>query len=292
MTLAQDYAACQAIARSRGANFSIGLRLLPPGKRDAANAVYAFCRYADDIADEDAVALLEGRPATVLERLAAWEEELDRVYFGEPETPIGRALADAARRYPIPADPFRLLIEGGRRDQEKTRYADEADFLSYCRLVAGTIADLTLPIFGFRDGRAREWGRELSTALQRTNVLRDVGEDASRGRIYLPADARERLGVTEEELLEKRPTPAFLALMREEIAKAREAFRRAERLVPTIAADARICVALLGGVYRAILKKIEKEPAVALSGKAALTGMEKVALVARAAPRAAAGRWA
>lgn len=292
MSLAEDYGACRAIARSRGANFSIGLKLLPPGKRNAADAVYAFCRYADDIADEDAVALAEDRPASVLERLAVWEEELDRVYFGKPETPIGCALADAVRRYPIPAEPFRLLIQGGRVDQEKTRYRDERDFLSYCRLVAWTISDLTLPIFGFHDDRAREWGRELSTALQRTNVLRDVGEDAARGRIYLPADTCERHGVTEQELLERRPTTAFLELMREEIGKARAEFCRAERLIPAIAPDARVCVALLGGVYRAVLKKIERDPAVALRGKAGLTAAERIALVARAAPRAAAGHWA
>jgi len=316
VSLAEDYAACRAISRRRGANFSLGLRWLPPRKRRAAEAVYAFCRYADDIADEPGIGLValapaaaEGRglppsrserPAgpevgegheTVLDCLAAWEEELDRAYFSSPHTPIGRALADAVRRFAIPAEPFRLLIQGGRADQEKTRYADEPDFLSYCRLVAWTISDLTLPIFGFVDDRAREWGRELSTALQRTNVLRDVGEDAARGRFYLPADARARHGVAEEDLREGRATPAFLSLMKEEIEKALGAFRHAERLLAAVAADARLCVALLGGVYRAILKKIESDPGVALSGKASLTASEKFLLVARAAHRAAAGRW-
>lgn len=291
MSLTDDYAACRAIARSRGANFSVGLRLLPPRKRDAADAVYAFCRYTDDIADEDSVAELEGAPGSVAERLDAWEEELERAYFGSPQTPIGRALCDAARRYAIPAGPFRLLIEGARLDQSKTRYETEAEFLSYCRLVAETISDLTLPVFGFHDDRARAWGRELSTALQRTNVLRDVGEDASRGRIYLPAEARRRHGVAEEDLREGRPTDAFVSLMREECAKARESFRRAEPLLCAVAADARLCVALLAGVYRAILKKIEGDPARVLRARAELTSKEKAALIARALPRTAAGRW-
>ncbi len=291
MSLSDDYAACRAIARSRGANFSLGLRLLPPRKRDAADAVYAFCRYTDDIADEDSVAALEGSPGSVADRLNAWEKELEHAYFGTPSTPIGHALSDAVRRYPIPAGPFRLLIEGARLDQSKTRYETEAEFLNYCGLVAWTISDLTLPVFGFHDDRACAWGRELSTALQRTNVLRDVGEDAARGRVYLPAEARSRHGVEEEDLHKRRPTDAFVSLMREQIAKAHEAFRRAEPLLPAVAANARLCVALLGGVYRAILKKIERDPASVLLAKTELTSKEKTALLARALPRAAAGRW-
>jgi phytoene synthase len=289
--LAEDYGVCRSITRLRGANFSIGLRCLPGEKRRAAEAVYAFCRYADDIADEDAVARLESGRGSVLDRLDAWEEELARVYEGEPETPVGRALSDAVRRFPIPREPFRLLLEGGRRDQSRPSCATEADFLDYCRLVAWTISDLTLPVFGYSDDRARAWGRELSTALQRTNVLRDVGEDAVRDRVYLPGDARGRHGVSEDDLKSGRATAGLLALMKEQIGKAQDAFRGAEPLIPAIAADARVCVALLGGVYRAILRKIEKEPAAPLTRRVALTGPEKIALVLRAAPSAAAGRW-
>lgn len=291
MTLAEDYGVCRSITRRRGANFSIGLRCLPGEKRRAAEAVYAFCRYADDIADEDAVARLEGGRSSVLDRLDAWEEELERVYGGEPETPVGRALSDAVRRFPIPRDPFRLLLEGGRRDQSQASCESETEFLDYCRLVAWTISDLTLPIFGYSDDRARAWGRELSTALQRTNVLRDVAEDAGRNRVYLPADARVRHGVSPEDLRSGRATSGLLALMKEQTGKAQDAFRRAEPLLSAIAADARICVALLGGVYRAILRKIEKDPSAPLSRRVALTGPEKIILVLRAAPSAAAGRW-
>lgn len=291
MTLAEDYGVCRSITRQRGANFSIGLRCLPGEKRRAAEAVYAFCRYADDIADEDAVARLEGGRSSVLDRLDAWEEELERVYGGEPETPVGRALSDAVRRFPIPREPFRLLLEGGRRDQSQASCESEAEFLDYCRLVAWTISDLTLPIFGYSDDRARAWGRELSTALQRTNVLRDVTEDAGRNRVYLPADARGRHGVSAEDLRSGRATSGLLALMKEQAGKAQDAFHRAEPLLSAIAADARVCVALLGGVYRAILRKIENDPAAPLSRRVELTGPEKIALVLRAAPSAAAGRW-
>ena len=291
MSVAEDYAVCRRIARSRGANFSIGLRTLPPAKRKAAEAVYAFCRFADDIADEDAVARAEGTPASVRDRLDAWEEELDRSYFGEPSTPIGRALAESARRYAIPAGPFRLLIEGGRRDQSKTLYETEEEFLDYCRLVAWTISDVTLPIFGYRDDRARDWGRELSTALQRTNVLRDVGEDASRGRVYLPRQSRERHGVSVNDLEQGRTSAGFLALIREEIAAARRGFRLAEPILSVIAADARLCVGLLGGVYLAVLDRIARRPEIAVDGKACLTRGEKLAVIARAAVRVSRGRW-
>jgi phytoene synthase len=291
VTLAEDYAVCRAITQARGANFAIGLRCLPGEKRRAAEAVYAFCRQADDIADEDPIAAAEGGPASVLERLSAWEEELDRAYGGRPETPVGRALADAVRRFPIAAEPFRRLLAGGRRDQEHTRCANDEDFLDYCRLVAWSISDLTLPIFGYSDDRARVWGQELSTALQRTNVLRDVVEDAGRDRVYLPADARARHGVSEDDLLRSPAPRGLLALMKEEIAKAHEAFRRAEPLISAIRADARMCVALLGGVYRAILGKIERDLPAALARRVALTPKEKFWLLVRAAPRAAAGRW-
>lgn len=291
MTLAEDYAACRAITRLRGANFSIGLSCLPPTKRKAAEAVYAFCRHADDIADEDAIAGVEGGAASVRERLRGWEEELDSVYEGEPETPVGRALADAVRRFPIPREPFRRLLEGGRRDQDRPVCRDEPDFLDYCRLVAWSVSDLTLPIFGYADDRALGWGRELSTALQRTNVLRDVGEDVARGRVYLPVDARERHAVTENVLRDSRATGGFVSLMREEIGKAHESFRRAQPLIAAIAADARLCVALLGGVYRAVLQKIERDPSAPLSRRIALDGMEKFALLARAVPCAMVGRW-
>lgn len=291
MTLAEDYGVCRAITRARGANFAIGLRCLPGSKRRAAEAVYAFCRQSDDIADEDPIARAEGSPASVLERLHAWEDELDRAYGGEPETPVGRALSDAVRRFPIPSEPFRRLLEGGRQDQLHPRCTSEADFLDYCRLVAWSISDLTLPIFGYSDDRARQWGQELSTALQRTNVLRDVAEDASRDRVYLPADARDRHGVSEEDLRGGPATPGLLALMKEQVAKTHDAFRRAEPLVSAITADARMCVALLGGVYRAILRKIERDLQGALSRRVALTSAEKFWLVVRAAPRAAAGRW-
>jgi len=291
VTLAEDYAACRAITRLRGANFSIGLSCLPPVKRRAAESVYAFCRHADDIADEDAIAGVEGAPASVLERLRGWEEELDRVYAGAPETPVGRALADAVRLFPIPREPFRRLLEGGRRDQARGACLSETDFLDYCRLVAWSISDLTLPIFGYSDDRALDWGRELSTALQRTNVLRDVGEDAARDRVYLPADARAHHRVSADDLRAGRAGAGFLALMRDQIAKTHEAFRRAQPLIPAIAADARVCVALLGGVYRAVLRKIERDPSAPLSRRLALNGPERIALVARAIPSAAAGRW-
>lgn len=290
MTLADDYGACRRLARRRGANFSVGLRMLPPVKRNAADAVYAFCRYADDVADEISEA---ARPDSVLDRLAAWEEELERAYFGAPRTPIGRALSDAVRRFPIPIEPFRLLIAGGRRDQTHPRVESERDFLEYCRLVAWTISDLTLPIFGYSDDRAREWGRYLSTALQRTNALRDVGEDALRGRVYLPHEALDRHGVTEKDLRAGLAGNGLRAALREQVAKARADYRRAEPLLGAVSADARVCVALLGAVYRRVLEKITRDPAIALARveKASLTATEKFAVAAKALVVAPFGKW-
>jgi phytoene synthase len=255
LTLAQDYRRCREIAFARGRNFSVGMRTLPRGKREATYAVYAFCRVADDFADES---------ATPAEALDAWEEELGRVYGGRPRTAVGRALADAARRFPIPAEPFRRLIEGGRRDQRQGRYASRADLEVYISEVAWTISDLTLPIFGFSDPAAVERGRDLATALQLTNIVRDVGEDARRNRIYLPRETLIRFGASEEDVLKRRPTEGLLRAIEFEAARARENFARSRGLLPLLSRDSRRAVFLFAWVYGRVLSRVERDPATAL----------------------------
>lgn len=255
MSLAGDYRQCREIAFSRGKNFSVGMRALPRGKRGAAYAVYAFCRIADDYADES---------STPEAALAAWEEELDRVYAGRPRSAVGRALADAAKRYPIPREPFRRLIEGGRRDQRQNRYATRADLDVYISEVAWTISDLTLPIFGYADPSALERGRDLATALQMTNILRDLGEDARRNRIYLPRETLIRFGASEEDVLKRRPAEGLLRAIEFEAAGARADFARSRALLPLLSRDSRRAVFLFGWVYGRVLSRVERDPATAL----------------------------
>src|SRR5687767_10882522 len=165
----QAYRFCRQITHKHGANFSVGFRFLPRVKRRAVYAAYAYCRWADDIADEGATDLLG--------KLDDWERELDRCYAGTPSHPITVALADSLRHFAIPKQAFIALLDGCRQDQTKTRYESFAELRQYCDLVATSISDISLSIFGFSTPSARLHGRDLATALQLTNVIRDIGDD-------------------------------------------------------------------------------------------------------------------
>ena len=251
MELDDAYDLCRQVAHRHGPNFSVGFRFLPPPKRRAVYATYAFCRFVDDIVDEEP-------GADVRQRVDRWEEELERCYQGQPTHPITVALADAAKRYPIPKETFAGLIEGCRMDLVKTRYATYEELLVYSDLVATTISTMSLSIFGYRENVAIDRGRDLATAFQLTNILRDVGEDAAeKDRIYLPKEELDRFGVLEADLKNRRATPAFAELMRFQIERVRGYYRRAEPLLELIEPDSRRCTSLMGTVYCRILEKIE-----------------------------------
>ena len=276
VSLREAYAACERITKRAGANFSVGFRFLPPEKRRAVYAAYAFCRLADDLADESEIT---EAPAL----LARWEEELEETYAGRPRHPVSVALADALTRYPIPKSGFAGLIDGCRDDLVKLRYTDEADLMVYVAKVAWTISDISLSIFGPLPGKASEAyerGRDLATGLQLTNICRDVGDDLRRNRIYLPAEDLERFGITEAVLRERSGGEAFRALMEFECARAAAAFERARNLPSLLSEDCRLAVALMGGVYAAVLRKVRANTPVVLERRVALSLPEKLAVVA------------
>lgn len=271
-TVEESYASCRTITHRHGANFSVGFRFLPREKRRAVHAAYAYCRWADDIADD---------PGTnVAERLDEWERELDRCYTGSPRHAITIALADSLGRFAIPKGAFLDLIEGCRQDTVKRRYATFEDLLYYCHLVATSISDISLSIFGYEGERAIDHGRALATALQLTNITRDVGDDLERDRIYLPAEELERFGVREEDLVARRPTAELERLILFQIGRAEEYFRRAEPLLGELKFDARFPTLLMGSVYARVLAKIRKEPLAPLRRRVALSTGEKVRVVA------------
>jgi phytoene synthase len=274
MNTADAYAFCRAVAHEHGANFSVGFRFLPRAKRRAVYAAYAYCRFADDIADED-VAGDDDRQA----RLDAWQRELDACYEGRPSHPITIALADALHLFAIPKSAFIALIEGCRQDTWKTRYDTFAELLRYCDLVAASIADISLSIFGYRSAAAREHGRDLSTALQLTNVTRDIGDDLARDRIYLPGEDLRRFGVRESDLFERVENERVRQLVEFQIGRAEEYFRRAEPLLGELAFDARFPVLLMGGVYAAVLGKLRQDPLQAIRQRLRLTPLQKVIVV-------------
>lgn len=270
-TVAEAYRHCRSITHRYGANFSVGFRFLPKEKREAVYATYAWCRFADDIADEPG----ERKD----ERLDEWQAELDACYEGRPHHPITIALADAVGRFPIPKDAFIALVDGCRQDMVKTRYETFDELLHYCDLVASSISDLSLSIFGYRSSQAPEWGRSLSTALQLTNVTRDIGDDLTRDRIYLPAEELRRFGIGEEDLFAHRETEAMRELILFQVERARGYFERAEPLLSDLDFDARFPTLLMGGVYAAVLREIEREPFAPLRRRISLPLHRKVGIV-------------
>jgi phytoene synthase len=271
------YRYCRAIAHKYGANFSVGFRFLPRPKRDAVYAAYAFCRWADDIADEPGL--------DIASRLDQWQAELDRCYSGRPQHIITVALADALETFPIPRQGFVDLIDGCRLDLVKTRYGTFDELLHYCDLVATSISSISLPIFGYRTGQAIEHGRYLATALQLTNVTRDIGDDLDRDRIYLPAEDLERFGVTERELASRQKNDRVRGLIEFQIERAEGYFSRAEPLLAELSSDARFPTQLMGAVYVAVLKKLKRDPFRAIGPRLSLSRAKKVATVIRAIPR-------
>lgn len=272
--LGDAYAVCRRVAHDSGPNFSVGFRVLPKRKRDAVYAAYAFCRFIDDVVDESP-------GEDVVERIAGWERELDRCYDGEPTHPITVALADTVSRYRVPKSAFQGLIEGCRQDLVKKRYASFDELMGYSDLVATTISTMSLSIFGYSDAAAIPRGRDLATAFQLTNILRDVGDDIEKDRIYLPADEMERFGVTEADLRAQRVTPQFAKLMRFQVERAREHYHRAESLLDLLEPDSRRCTCLMGAVYYEVLNRIEDERFAVFGRRIGLSIGEKLRLVAR-----------
>jgi 15-cis-phytoene synthase len=276
-TVEEAYTFCRTITHRYGANFSVGFRFLPAPKRRAVYAAYAWCRWADDIADE-------GDEATSAERmrqLDSWQRELDSCYAGHPSHPITIALADTLRAFAIPKTAFVALIDGCRQDMVKTRYETFEELLGYCDLVASSISDISLAIFGYKTDAALDYGRNLSTALQLTNVTRDIGEDVGRDRIYVPGQELERFGVSEVELVSLHPTDNLRRLIEFQIERAEGYFRRAEPLIAELSFDARFPTLLMGGVYATVLQRLRANPLVVLHHRMRLTRLEKLSVIAR-----------
>jgi phytoene synthase len=289
MTAALDdaYATCEAITRTQARNFFYGIRLLPPAKRSALNAVYALARRIDDIGDGDLPT------AAKLAALAAVRSSLRAA--ADPVDPVVCAVADAARRYPIPLAAFDELVDGVAADVAMDARADPAlptacyatfdDVVGYCRQVAGAVGRLCLGIFGSEEHPdAARYADRLGIALQQTNILRDIREDLHNGRIYLPAEDLDRFGValTLDEhgvLVDK--TGGLAELIRFSAARARDWYADGLRLVPLLDRRSAACATAMAGIYRRLLDDIAADPASVYHQRRSLTGWQKAAVAAR-----------
>jgi phytoene synthase len=266
------------LAHRRGANFSLGFRLLPAAKRRAVYAAYAACRIPDDIVDE---AESGADREELHRRLDAWAEEVERTYRGQPTVAATQALAEALVSYPIPKEALLGLVEGCRMDLERCRYETFAALERYCELVAVTISEISLAIFGMLRPEARHSGRHLALALQLTNICRDVGEDVQRDRIYLPLDELARFGVREDDLLAGCVDgDGYARLMAFQCERARDHFREANPLPDLLARDARPAVRVMGGVYRRVLDRVRARPHEAFHARMELSRWQRIGVVA------------
>ncbi|WUI00840.1 presqualene diphosphate synthase HpnD [Spirillospora sp. NBC_00431] len=280
MDEASAYRHCENVVRSQARNFSYGIRLLPAPKRRALSAVYAFARRIDDIGDD------HDSPAAIrLERLA---EERARLTDpgGDTSDPVLVALADAARRHPIPLDAFGELIDGCEADVRGETYDTFDDLLWYCRCVAGAVGRLSLGVFGTSDpDTAGPRADALGVALQLTNILRDVREDGLSGRVYLPAKDLARFGCTldlDESGEFTDPPDHLVSLVRFQASRAAEWYDTGLKLLPMLDRRSAACAGAMAGIYRQLLKRITSDPLAALRTRTSLPTWEKAAVSARA----------
>ena len=279
--LASAYEHCEAVTRRASSNFYWGFRLLPHDRRRALCAVYAFCRAADDIADEPgATADPAADPGPLLER---WREELERVYAGTPRHPIGVALADTVERFAIEREHFQAVIAGVEMDLSRDRYETwENDLEDYCYRVAGAVGLVCIQVFGYRNPSAKQYAIELGLAFQLTNILRDVADDAQRGRIYLPRADLRRFGCREEDVLVGHCTEAFRNVMAFECARAGEHYGRARFLLAEEDRQSLAPAEAMRLIYEQLLRRIMFRHYDVFGPKVRLTRPEKAGLAVAA----------
>ena len=247
---------------SRDTSFYYSFLVLTPERRRGIIGVWDFCRAVDDAVDESA----EGRgPLTGDERqqalsaLERWRQELALAFGGgTPTTTQGESLAQCVREFALPRQPFEDLIDGVAMDIDHHRYETSEALEEYCWRVASTVGLICLPIFGARDPGAQEYARQLGLALQLTNIVRDVGVDLARGRVYLPQADMARFGVTEDALARGVATPAIRALLAHQCARARSHYARAAAALPPSDRRRLVAARIMGGIYFALLRRIER----------------------------------
>jgi len=266
---------CQDKAARSGSSFYYSFLFLPAERRRAITALYAFCREVDDVVDEM-------RDAGVARtKLDWWEAEVGRMYAGDPQHPVTRALAPHAHRYDISRGRLVEVIDGMRMDLEQNRYLDFVGLALYCRRAAGVVGEMASGIFGRTDPQTLRYADTLGLAFQLTNIIRDVGEDARKGRIYLPLDDLQRFGVTPGEILGARYSDRFVALMQYQALRARERYRDAYALLPEADRRAQRPGLIMSAIYSTLLEEIERDRFLVLDRRTSLTPIRKLLLAWR-----------
>lgn len=266
---------CQQRASGSGSSFYYSFLFLPPLRRRAITALYAFCREVDDVVDECR------EPAIAATKLAWWRDEVERLYHGAPQHPVTRALKPLLADFNLPQELLEEIIDGMAMDLTHTRYADFSALSLYCYRVASVVGLLSAEIFGYQDRQTQKYAHDLGMAFQLTNIIRDVGEDARRGRIYLPQDELARFGVAESDLAAGRYSDAFTRLMSFQIERAEHYYTQALAALPAVDRKAQRPGLLMAAIYRTVLDEIRRDGIKTLTQRISLPPLRKLWIAAR-----------
>jgi phytoene synthase len=277
MTPTDAQAYCTTLTKKSGSNFYYSFLFLPKSRREAMYTVYAFCKEVDNAVDEPPPG---SHPQ---DELARWRRELAAAYGGTPTLPVTISLARHVRTLSIPQAYFEELIKGVEMDLTSKRYATFGELSSYCYRVASVVGLICLHVFGTTSPRAQDYAVNLGMAFQLTNILRDLGNDAECGRVYLPQEDLERFTYREDDLMRRRYTPEFTALMRFEVGRAQEFYdkaRRALESLPRAERRALTVAEIMRGVYSRILHRIEESGYRVLGERVTLSPRHRLAVAA------------
>ncbi|HMV17156.1 MAG TPA: presqualene diphosphate synthase HpnD [Zoogloea sp.] len=266
---------CQDKAAASGSSFYYSFLFLPPERRRAITALYAFCREVDDVVDEC------NDPQVAQAKLDWWREEVHRVFDGAPHHPVGLALKDIASHFNLPREQLLEIIDGMQMDLVQTRYLDWKALHLYCYRVASVVGLLSAEIFGYTERQTLKYAHDLGLAFQLTNIIRDVGEDARRGRIYLPVDELQRFNVPAHEILEARYSENFRSLMAFQAQRARGLYEQAFAQLPAADRKAQRPGLIMAAIYRSLLDEIEADGFQVLDRRTSLTPLRKIWIAGR-----------
>ena len=261
---------CQQKATQSGSSFYYSFLFLPPERRRAITALYAFCREVDDEVDEPS------DPSAARATLAWWRGEVDRLFAGNPQHPVTLALDPAIEPFGLTKAQLNEIMDGMEMDLNQSRYLNFAALQLYCHRVAGVVGALAAGIFGYRNPGTREYAEKLGLAFQLTNIIRDVGEDARKNRIYLPLDELKEYGVTAADILNAHHTESFVRLMHFQAERARRCHNEALEILPAEDRRAQRPGLMMAAIYRALLDEIAGDDYRVLQQRTALTPIRKL----------------
>jgi phytoene synthase len=267
---------CQDKAAASGSSFTSSFRFLPQDKRRAMTALYAYCREVDDVVDECSDANVARTT------LNWWRHEVAAIYGGKPTHPVCQALVPVVRQFKLAQEHLQEIIDGMEMDLDQPRYADFKSLQLYCYRVASVVGLLSAEIFGYTDRQTLKYAHDLGIAFQLTNIIRDVGEDARRNRIYLPMDEMQQFGVTAADILNGRETENLHKLMAFQIERARRYYQQAFDHLPAVDRKAQRAGLIMAAIYQAVLDEVVASGCHVLRERVSLTPTYKLWLAIKA----------